>query len=278
MRFNNGFKMNTSRKQFKMKKEKGERRLKWWHILLIVLGVLIIAAAITAGIIIGKLNNITSGNEGGTSAENLETQGTIASEGTFIPDGTGTFVLCEYTDYFSNEKTTFLSKASDVPHSYKPYYVLVSPDGTFNYKYSGEFKESYSHEEIKAQLLSLIQSKFHYTDEEMAEYGVKILTPVTFTQVKISKATVKDGSVTLKYQAGAVDGELSEEYTLSGTYVQTGNDFAFTYTNLPEDAHLLCVAEKVLASAKYEYYAQYGAWVNTLTFADSYTLFLQVEE
>jgi len=67
---------------------------------------------------------------------------------------------------------------------------------------------------------------------------------------------------------------MSEEYTLTGTYTKEDNDFAFSYTNLPEDENLLRVAENLLGTAKYEYYAQYGSWVNELTFGDDYKLTL----
>ena len=102
--------------------------------------------------------------------------------------------------------------------------------------------------------------------------------PISFTRVKISEITVAEGGgVTLKYRAGAVGGALLEEYTLTGTATQSGNDFTFSYTNLPEEDFLRRAAEKVLLTARYKYYSQYGAWENTLTFGDAYTLYLRAE-
>lgn len=274
MRFNNGFKINTSRKQFKAPKEKGERRLKlkWWHILLIVLGVLIIAAAITVGIIIGNLNNMP-----GSDLENIETQGTITSVGTFAPSDTDAYILCEYTEHFSGEKTVLLQKPADIRFDYKAYYVFYAENGEPFYDISGEYTGEKTPEALKAEILADVQSRYQYSDENIARCDVKIFTPVAFTELKISELTMKNGNATLKYQAGALGGELSEEYTLSGTYTKTGDDFAFTYTNLPEDAHLRRVAEKVLASAKYDYYEKYGVWANRLTIGGTYELFLQAE-
>jgi hypothetical protein len=74
-----------------------------------------------------------------------------------------------------------------------------------------------------------------------------------------------------------VGGALLEEYTLTGTATQSGNDFTFSYTNLPEEDFLRRAAEKVLLTAKYKYYSMYGAWENTLTFGDAYTLYLRAE-
>jgi len=108
----------------------------------------------------------------------------------------------------------------------------------------------------------------------MLRFDVHVYEPVSFTRVVISSVVLdSDSNVTIKYSAGAVDGEMSEEFTLVGTYEKSDNDFSFTYTELPEDENLRRVAETLLGSAKYDYYAQYGQWVNKLSFGD-YALYL----
>lgn len=245
-------------------------RLKWWHILLIVLGAIIIVAGIIAAILIGKDSSDDIGGEG---EEIPDPEGIVSSIGTFLPNDTQEYILCKYTEYFYGEIMFVLQKANDVRYDGKEYYVLIE-DGRPVYDYSGEYTGEYTQEETKEGLLSLMKSLVGYTDEQIALCDVHIYQPLSFTRVTISEVTLTETEVTVKYSAGAVDGEMSEEYTLTGTYTKTDNDFAFSYTNLPEDENLLRVAESLLGSAKYESYAQYGAWVNELTFGDNYKLTL----
>lgn len=277
------------------KKEK--RKLKWWQILLIIVGVLVIVVAIIAGVLIVQFKNYISGNGdsgfvgdiiggiigggGGGSGDSDDVppaiEGVISSTGTFIPTSSQEYILCEYSEYFSGEMMISLAKSGALRFGGKPYYVLIE-DGKPVYTFSGEYTKEYSPEETKEGLLSLMKSVVGYTDEQIALCDVHVYEPVSFTRVVISSVALdSDGDVTIKYSAGAVDGEMSEEYTLAGTYVKTENDFAFTYTELPEDENLLRVAETLLGSAKYDYYAQYGQWVNKLTFGD-YALYLTEDD
>ena len=287
------FKKPSSGKSFVMKgstnktvlggKAKSEKngsffsRLKWWHILLAVLGVIVITVAIVAAILIGKANSMVPGGEGGVE-EPPVIEGAVSSVGAFLADSAQEYILCEYTELFSGEKVVFLQKASDVRYDYKAHYVFINEAGEPNYHYSGVFSGNYTPEQIKDDLFSLLKSVFNYSDETLAKCDMVVYDPVSFTRVTISSAIIaEDGTASIKYKAGAVDGEMSEEYELIGTYTKTENDFAFTYTNLPEDENLLRVAENILVSAKYEYYVYSNQYVNKLTFGDSYALYLQAE-
>ena len=274
--------------------EKSPKRLKWWQILLIVLGSLIITAAIIAGALIAQVKDYISGNgDGGFVGDIIDgiiggggdtggdvppaTEGIISSYGTFIPKGTAEYIFCEYTEYFSGKTVQLIQKPEDIRHDYKPYWVFISDNGTPLYNFSGPFSGNSTPEEVKQELFSQM-SVFGYTEERLANCAMHLYQPVSFTRVVISSATIaEDGNVSIKYSAGAVDGEMSEEYELIGTYIKTEGDFAFSYTNLPEDENLLCVAETLLSSAKYDYYAKYGQWVNKLTFGD-YALYLTEDD
>ncbi len=257
-------------------------RLKWWHILLIILGAIIIVVGIIAGVIIGQINDkvpggiggIIGGDEGGEEEKIPEPEGIVSSVGTFLPKDTQEYILCEYTEYFSGEKTYIVQKESDMRYGYNGYFVFISYTGEPLYNYSGAYTDEYTPEQIKADMLEFMSGAAGYTPEKIALCDVNVYNPVSFTRVTISEVTLTETEVTVKYSAGAVDGEMSEEYTLTGTYTKTDNDFAFSYTNLPEDENLLRVAESLLGSAKYESYVQYGAWVNELTFGDNYKLTL----
>ena len=263
--------------------EKSPIRLKWWHILLIVLGAIIIVVGIIAGILIGQVNNMIpggigsiieggDGGEGGGLGEEIpENESVVSSVGLFLPNDTQEYILCEYTEYFSGETMVVLQKPDEVRYDYKPYWVFITEDGQPYYHFSDEFPENDTPEQVKKDLFSLLPA-FGYTEEKLALCDMHVYEPVSFTRVKISEVTLTDTEVTVKYSAGAVDGEMSEEYTLTGTYTKEDNDFIFTYTTLPEDENLLRVAENLLGAAKYEYYAQYGSWVNELTFGDDYKL------
>ena len=260
-------------------------KLKWWHILLIALGVALIIGGIVTAVVLGRGNDSATGDGGDpVNPEDYEetppeTEGTITATGTYVSTDTEGYILCEYTELFSGEKVILLQKVSDVRYDYKAHYVFVSDTGELDYGYSGEYTGEYTPEEIKQDLFSLLKSVLGYTDETLAKSDMVVYEPVSFTKVKISEVTLaEDNTVTLKYSAGAIDGEMSEEYTLEGTYVKTENDFAFTFTNPPEDELLLDVAGNVLKTAKYKYYAQYGRWVNALTFGDTYTLYMQAEQ
>ena len=248
---------------------KSSKRLKWWHILLIVIGSILVVVAIIAGILFGKVNDMLSGDD--WVEEIPETEGIVSSVGTFLSNGAQEYILCEYTEYFSGKIIVSLQNSNAMRFDGKPYYVLIE-NGKPTYDFSGEYTGEYTQEQTKDALLSLLKQVVGYTDEQLAKCGVHIYQPVSFTRVTISEVTLTDTEITVKYSAGTVDGEMSEEYTLTGTYTKEGNDFAFTYNNLPEDENLLRVAENLLGSAKYEYYSQYGAWVNELTFGDSYKL------
>lgn len=249
------------------------KRLKWWHILIATLGIVIVIAAIVASILIGSKNNNDSNN-----GENVDDtpiiEGEITSIGTFLFDEALEYILCEYTEYFSGKNMTIVHESSDIPYDYQPYWVFVNEIGQHSKTYKGKLSDSSNPEEIKEQVMAMMSNAAGYTPEKIALCDVHVYNPVSFTRVTISEVTLTETEVTVKYSAGAVDGEMSEEYTLTGTYTKADNDYTFTYTNLPEDENLLRVAESLLGSAKYESYAQYGAWVNELTFGDNYKLTL----
>lgn len=250
-------------------------RLKWWHILLIVIGAIIIVAGIVIGIIIGQINDnvpggiggIIGGDEGGEEEDIPDTEGEVSSIGTFLPNDTQEYILCEYTEYFSGKTVFILQKPDEIRYDYKRYWVFISEDGQPNYQFSDEFPENDTPEQVKKDLFDLLPA-FGYTEERLALCDMYVYEPVRFTCVKISEVTLEDDNVIVKYSAGAVDGEMSEEYTLTGTYTKEGNDFSFAYTTLPEDENLLLIAENLLGSAKYEYYSLNNKWVNKLTFGD----------
>lgn len=259
----------------KEKKEKSDKRLKRWHILLIVLGAIIIVVGIIAGILIGKVSDMGSaGDNGGEVEEIPETEGIVSSVGTFLPNDTQEYILCEYTEYFSGETMVVLQKPSEVRYDYQSYWVVVDDGKPLDYLSNTFNPENSTPEDFKQEIISIVLPQFGYTEEKIALCELHIYNPVSFTRVKISEVTLTDTEVTVKYSAGAVDGEMSEEYTLTGTYAKAENDYTFTYTTLPEDENLLRVVEKLLGVATYEYYAQYGSWVNELTFGDSYKLTL----
>ena len=259
------------------------KRLKWWHILLMVLGAIIVVVAIIIGILIGKINSTVPGGIGGivddgSIDDTPVIEGTTTSIGRFVPNDTQEYILCEYSEYFSSKTTVILQKFSDMKYGNKAYYQLVSPKGVVQDRYSGEYTGEKTPEELKAEIYADVKTSYNVNDEYMATCSFALYQPISFTRVAISSVALdSDGNVTIKYSAGAVDGEMSEEYTLAGTYVKTENDFAFTYTELPEDENLLRVAETLLGSAKYDYYAQYGQWVNELSFGD-YALYLTEDD
>lgn len=264
-------KASLGKPSFSEKKGKWPEWLKWWHILVASLLLVAIVTGIVLGIVLGGSNN--PGGGGGGGSDMPEPEGTVTTVGSFTPNSAQEYILCEYTEYFSGETVLMLQKESDVRYDYKSYYVFVSENGNFHYQYSGEYTGEKAPEVIKAEILAEVQERYMYTDENIARCQVLFYDPIAFTRVSLSSATLAaDGTVSITYSAGAVEGELVE-HTLTGTYEKSGNDFTFTYENLPEDEHLLHVAEKLLAGAKYEYYAQYGSWVNKLTFAD-YPLYL----
>ena len=273
--------------------EKASKHLKWWHILLIVLGALTITVSIIAGVIIGKINDMLGdsditigdiisgigGGEGDGEDDGLDDspviEGVTTFIGTFLPNDAQEYVLCEYTEYFSGETTVVLQKLSDMKYDCNAYYQLISPKGVVQERYSGEYTGEKTPEELKVQIYEDVKNHYNVNDEYMTTCSFVLYQPVSFTRVVISSATIaEDGNVSIKYSAGAIDGEMSEEYELIGTYTKTEGDFTFSYTNLPEDENLLCMAEKLLGAAKYDYYAQYGSWVNKLTFGDGYALYL----
>ena len=128
--------------------------------------------------------------------------------------------------------------------------LLTQKESLHNY-YSGKIPDNSSPEQVKQQMLDLMNGSAGYTPEIIAKCDVHVYQPVSFTKIKLSSATLtNDNKVTVKYQAGAVDGELSAE----GTYTKNENKFTFAYTNLPEDADLRRVAEKALVSAEYDSY------------------------
>ncbi len=242
--------------------------VKWWHILIATVALVLIIVGIVFAIMMGR---IARGDD--DIPPKPEPEGTITTTGTFLTNSIDEYILCEYTEYFSGEKLVILQNESEMHYGRKAHYVLASKSGKLNYDYSGEYTGEKTPEAIKSELLADIKNGFGYTDEKMANFDVKVFTPVSFTKVKLSSVTLtSDNKVTVKYQAGAIDGELSAEYTLNGTYTKNENNITFAYTNLPEDANLRRVAENVLTSAKYDYYDAYGSWMNTLTFGDKLTL------
>ena len=260
------------------KKEK--KKLKWWQLLLIVVSVIIIVVGIVAAVLIGKISGMIPGGIGGVGDidDTPIIGGAITSVGSFLPNNSQDYVLCEYTEYFSGQTVFSLQNSSDIRYGYQGYWVFISASGTPNYTYSGLYTGNYTPEEIKEQMLAVMSNAAGYTPEIIARCDVHVYEPVSFTRVAISSVALdSDGNVTIKYSAGAVDGEMSEEYELIGTYTKTDNDFAFSYSNIPEDANLLRVAETLLGSAKYDYYAQYGQWMNKLTFGD-YELYLTEDD
>lgn len=258
------------------------KRLKWWHILLIVLGAVIIVVGIVVGIILGQINEnipggiggIVGGGEGGDYEEEIpEPDGVVSSVGSFLPNGAQEYILCEYTEYFSGETMVVLQKPGELRYDYNPYWIVVDNGKPLDYlsnKYSGNSTP----EEFKEEIISIVLPQFGYTEETIALCELHIYNPVSFTRVTISEVTLTETDVTVKYSAGAVDGEMTEEYTLTGNYTKENNDFSFAYTTLPEDANLLRVAENLLGSAKYESYVMYNSWINELTFGDGYKLTL----
>ena len=267
--------------------KKGKKKLKWWHILLIVLVVVVITVSIIAAVLIGKvkdvlgdsditIGDIISGITGGGDIEETPpvTEGTISSIGTFLPNTAQEYVLCEYTEYFSGASMFVVQKSSEVRYDYKPYWVFIPHTGKPDYYYSDEYTGEYTPEQIKEEMLAMMSNGAGYTPEEIALCDVHVYEPVSFTRVIISSVTIADdGSATIRYKAGTLDGEMSEEFELIGTYTKTDNEFAFTYATLPEDENLLRVAEKLLVTAKYDYYNDAGVWANKLSFGD-YALYL----
>ncbi|MBQ8566680.1 MAG: hypothetical protein IJ445_03720 [Clostridia bacterium] len=245
--------------------------VKWWHIVIAAVALILIIAGIVFAVILGRINNTMDDDP--MYDPDYEPEGTVTTVGTYMPIGARECILSEYTEYFSGKKTVVFQKKNEIRFDYKAYYVLASNDGELYYDYSGEYTGEKTPEAIKSELLNSIKNEFGYSNEKMAQFDVKIFMPVSFTKVKLSSATLtSDNKVTVKYQAGAIDGELSAEYTLNGTYTKNENNFTFAYTNLPEDAALRRVADNVLKSAKYDYYDAYGSWMNTLTFGDILTL------
>ena len=241
--------------------------LKWWHI--------VIAAVVLVAIIVGIVLAITTSNKNKIDVDDLppqpETEGIITTVGTF--NSTEEYILCEYREYFSGKTVVVAQNESDMRHGYKPYWVFITQDGQPSSTYCKTLPDGMTPEQIKSEVLNMMSNAAGYTPEIIAKCDVHVYQPVSFTKVKLSSVTLtSDNNVTVKYQAGAVDGELSAEYTLNGTYTKNENNFTFNYTNLPEDADLRYIAENVLKSAKYDYYDSYGSWMNTLTFGDKLTL------
>lgn len=251
-----------------------ERRFRWWHILLIVLAVVLVAAIIVGIVLWNKVSDHLDGDAGDTiDGDTVEPDGVVTSVGTYLSKNAGEYILCEYKEYFSGETKLAWQKPEDMRYA-GAYYIFVSENGIFHEKHSGAYTGEKTPEQVKADLLAEIQAKYKYTDENIARCSVHVYQPVTFSRVTVSSATLTENAVSVTLRAGAVDGTLSDEYTLTGTYVKTENDFTFTYTDLPEDAHLRHVAEKLLARAEYSCYALYGEWVNTLTFAEMFKMTL----
>ena len=266
-------------KRIKMSNAGGTKKIKWWHILLIVLGVLVIAAGIAVAIIFGRFQDKIEDFKESVGGDAPIIGGNVESTGIYATKDNDEYVLCEYTELSANEKVVLLQKANEVRFDGKAYYVFVSADGTLNYQFSGEYTGKYTPEQVKADLFSLLKSVLGYTDEKLEGCDVLVFDPVSFTKVKLSSVEVlDDGDAAIKFSAGAIDGELSEECTLNGSYTKTENEFSFTFNELPEDEVLKGVAEKLLTKATYKSYIMYGEWQNTLTFGDSYTLYLEAEQ
>ena len=269
------FKMSND-KSLKMPGIKKERKIKWWHILLMVLGVLIIAAGIMAAIIWGNIKDMVSGLESMDDGPGVS--GSKVDVGTYLPKDDEPYILSEYTNLMTGEKTVFLQKENELRFDCKAYYVFISADGEFIYQFSNEYNSKYTPQQIKDALFARLKNYFGYTDEKLVGCDVAVFDPVSFTKVKLSSVTVTDdGKATVKYSAGALDGELSEEYELNGTYTKTETAFTFAYSQLPENELLRGVAEKLLISAKKDSYVMGNGWENTLVFADTYILNLQAE-
>ena len=250
----------SRQKPFKLSNSGNGKKLKWWHILLIVLGVIISTAS--------KI-------EDDDKAPTIN--GNVAVNGTYTSNITTEYVLCEYTELISGKKQVVLQKAKDV--RYDAHYVFVAADGTLNYQFGGKYTGEKTPEQIKTELLTQVGSLAGYTPEIIAKCDVLVFDPVAFTKVKLSSVEVLDnGNAAIKFSAGAIDGELSEECTLNGSYTKAENEFSFTFDELPEDEVLKGVAEKLLTKATYKSYIMYGEWQNTLTFGDSYTLYLEAEQ
>lgn len=248
--------------------------LKWWHIVIAAVALVLIIAGIILAILISSLNNAM-----GDLDNPPEPEGTVTTVGTFTPNIMRDLVLCEYKEYFSGEKTVDLQRESQVRYNGKAYYVFVSENGIFHYEHSGEYTGEKTPEEVKAEVLKEVQQLYKYTDENIARCKVLIYQPVYITKVQLSSATLtSDNKVTMKYQVGTIGGDLSAEYTLNGTYTKNENNFTFAYTNLPDDANLRHVAEKLLTTAKYSSYDDGGVWQNVLTFDDSIRLYLVTAE
>ena len=248
--------------------------VKWWHIVIAAVVLVLIIVGIVLAIFIGRINSAF-----GDLDNPPEPEGTVTTVGTFTPNIIRDLVLCEYKEYFSGEKTVDLQRESQVRYNGKAYYVFVSENGIFHYEHSGEYTGEKTPEEVKAEVLKEVQQLYKYTDENIARCKVLIYQPVYITKVQLSSVALSsDGTVSFKYQAGAIDGELSTEYTLNGTYTKNENNFTFVYTNLPEDASLRHVAERLLTSAEYSYYEDTGVWQNVLTFDGDIRLFLVTAE
>lgn len=203
------------------------------------------------------------------------TTGFTTSIGAYQNTGTQEYIFSEYTEYFSGEKMTTLRLENDVLYDYKPYYILIY-DGRPVSQFSGEYTGEYTQEQTKEGLLSLLKTAAGYTDEQLARCDVHIYEPISHMRVVVSEVTLTSfGSVSTTYSVGPIEGALTE-YTIDGTYTKSGSDFTFSYTNLPDDVIPRHVAENLLSSAKYKYYAQYSSYVNVLTFGERYSLTLVV--
>lgn len=272
------------------------KKLTWWQILIAILVAVLIIGGIATAIILGTINddddNIGDNGDpgvetppdngttedGGDDVEIIVPSGTVTDTGKFETNDESLYILCEYTEYFSGNAYVVLRKEADVRFNYKPYYVFVSESGILQYKFSGEYTGTTDDDAqlLKTNLLDEVQQRYQYSDENIARCTVHIYQPVKFTKVKVSDILLEDGNATIKYSAGAVGGELSEEYTLTGTYTLTDNVYTFSYTNMPTDEHLLRVADKLLSTAKYRSYVEYEQYVNTVTFGD-FLVFKRIE-
>ncbi len=265
------------------------KKLTWWQILIVILAAVLVISGIATAIILGTINGgdnpdgeddpgaETTPGDGPTEGSGNEDDtpiidGEITDEGQFKTDEVVEYLLCEYTELLSGNSVVTAKKEEDLPYGNKAYYVFIQASGEPNYDHSGEHTGQFTPERIKEILFNRMKNYYGYTDESLESCDVHVYEPVKFTRVRVSDISLEDGNVTVKYSAGAADGELSEEYTLNGTYTLTGITYTFSYSNMPENEHLLRVAEKLLSTAKYEYYAEYGTYVNTVTFGDSLVL------
>ena len=250
-------------------------RLKWWHILLVVLAIAGIVAGIVASALIGKTNDPNHNDEEVDDTPIIS--GTISSVGTFEASAQD-YVLCEYIEYFSGENVTTLQKSNDIPYNGQSYWVFINETGNSSNAYKGALSGNLTPEEIKEQVINMMSNAAGYTPEKIAQCDVHVYEPVSFTSVVISSATIaEDGSASIKYKAGALDGEMSEEYELIGTYTKTDNAFAFSYESLPEDETLIYVLDNLLMNAVYESKVEDNYWANKLVFGGSYELTLIVD-